>query len=139
MTIEDIKNEVTRWRLSKYKLVNLCITIITIILYEFVGRPYYRKYIYSNNIFDFHIADTLGNSLGTIAAIFFFLFAFSRDSTHGQFLIKTVTISVILYELAQPLFGKPIDMWDALATFLAGILSYAVYRLLFMTDKNVKA
>ena len=36
-----------------------------------IGRKIYRPYIYANDIFDFWIADTIGNFTGTIAIVFF--------------------------------------------------------------------
>src|SRR5690349_2697826 len=103
MTIRDLKNELSNWRLTKYKLINLTIGLAALLFYEFVGRPYYRPYIYSQKIYDFHIADTLGNSFGTIVAIFLPIAILTSDKTHGYSLIKLITTIVVVYEIAQPL------------------------------------
>ena len=132
MTIKDLKKEITAWRFTKYKIINLAIGICALLIYEFVGRPYYRPYIYSHKIYDFHIADTLGNSLGTIATIFILLSFLTSRVTHGIYLIKIITISVVLYEIAQPLLGKVIDIWDTVATILASGLSYLMFHYLFV-------
>lgn len=50
---------------------------------------------------------------------------------NGSFLIKIITVSVVLYEIAQPLLGKPIDIWDIVATILAGGLSLLIFHYLF--------
>jgi len=131
MTIKDLKKEIVAWRFTKYKIINLTIGICALLIYEFVGRPYYRPYIYSHKIYDFHIADTLGNSLGTIATIFILVSLLTRGATNGIFLIKIITFSVALYEIGHPLLGKPIDIWDIIATILAGVLSFLIFHSLF--------
>ena len=131
MTIKDLKKEIIGWRFTKYKIINLAIGICALLIYEFVGRPYYRPYIYSNKIYDFHVADTLGNSLGTIATIFILVSLLTSGITNGIFLIKIITLSVVLYELGQPLLGKVIDVWDIVATILAGGLSFLIFHYLF--------
>jgi hypothetical protein len=40
------------------------------------------------------------------------------------------TISFIIYELAQPLLGKPIDPRDIIATVLTGGLCVLIYRMI---------
>ena len=96
-------------------------------MYE-IARVTYRPYIYSNSINDFHVADTLGNSLGTIAAVFVFLSILGRTISDDLFLLRTVVISVFVYELAHPLLGKPIDVWDLIATLIGGILCEIIYK-----------
>lgn len=131
MTISDFKQEIQNWRLTRYKIVNLLIGTAAVLLYEFVGRPIYRPYIYQNHLYDFHIADTLGNSLGTLATIFFLIAALSNEPTKGNYCIKLGTISVLAFELAHPLLGKPIDGWDMLATLLTGLFSHLLYNTIF--------
>jgi hypothetical protein len=131
MTINDFTKELRNWRLTKYKAINFAIGISALLIYEFVGRPIYRPYIYNNKINDFHIADTLGNTFGTLPTIFFLIAIFSNDTTKGNHLIKLGTFSVVVFELVHPLLGKPIDIWDIIATILAGIVSYLIYNGLF--------
>lgn len=130
MTLDDFKKEISNWKFTKQKAIYFAIGMIALLFYEFVARPYYRPYIYKNNINDFHIADTLGNSLGTIATIFGFLFLLGGEKKRDQFLLKTVTISVVVYEVAHPLLGKPIDRWDVAATILTGGLCIILYSFL---------
>jgi hypothetical protein len=128
MTLKEIIGGFKSWRFSRGRAFDLTVAIVSIGLYEFVARPYYRPYIYSNGINDFHLADTIGNTLGTAATVFSFLFVFGRDAKTDGFIINTVTISVALYELAHPLLGKPIDPWDFGATLLSGVICHLIYR-----------
>jgi len=86
MTIKDIKDELLNWKLSKYKILNFSFAIGAFMIYEFIDRPWYRPFIYSNNINDFHIADTLGNSLGTFATVFIMISVFSHEKTKAYIL-----------------------------------------------------
>ena len=45
-----------------------------------MARSFYRPYIYANEINDWVIADTVGNSLGTVTAIFVILTMSGRSS-----------------------------------------------------------
>lgn len=134
MTINDIKAELKNWKLTKYKAVNFAIGISALLIYEFVGRPIYRPYIYTNKINDFHIADTLGNTLGTLTTIFVLIAIFSNETVKGNYMIKLGTISVILFELAHPLLGKPVDVWDIIATILSGLLSFVIFNIIISRD-----
>lgn len=107
----------------------MLIGLSAVAFYE-LARAYYRPFIYSNGINDFHIADTLGNSLGTIATVFVFVSILGIDRAKDIFLIRTVTIAVIVYELAHPLLGKAIDPLDIVATLAAGIFSEILYRFI---------
>jgi len=131
MTINDFASELRSWKLTKYKTINFTIGISALLIYEFVGRPIYRPYIYNNKINDFHIADTLGNTFGTLPTIFFLIAILSNDTTKGNYLIKLATFSVVAFELAHPLLGKQIDIWDIIATVLTGFVSSLVYNSLF--------
>jgi hypothetical protein len=126
-----IATEIKKWKLTKYKLIHLIIGIAALLLYEFIARPYYRPYIYSNKVNDFHIADTLGNTLGTLAMIFIMIFLLSNNKEKSNFIIKNGTLIMVVYELAQPLLGKPIDPWDILATLLTGATCYFIMNFVF--------
>lgn len=141
MTLNEFGNEIKNWKLTRYKAINLVIALSAVLIYEFIGRPLYRPYIYKHGINDFHIADTLGNSLGTVATIFFLIGILSTEAAKGKYLIVLGTCSVVIFELAHPLLGKPIDSWDILATLVTGAICYLVYNLIFKThgsDKKLK-
>jgi len=76
-----------------------------------------------------------GNTFGTLTTIFFLIAILSNDTVKGNYLIKLGTLSVVVYELAQPLLGKPIDTWDIVATIMSGIFSYLLYNLIFQGEK----
>ena len=76
-----------------------------------------------------------GNTFGTLTTIFFLIAILSNDTVKGNYLIKLGTFSVVIYELAHPLLGKPIDLWDIVATILSGIFSYLLYNLIFKGEK----
>jgi hypothetical protein len=128
MTLQELKADLANWRLSRERVINLSIGVVAILIYEFFARPIYRPYIYRNKINDFHLADTIGNSLGTIATIFILIGLIGRGKTQHISLIKTITVSVVLYELAHPLLGKTIDPWDILVTVLTGGLCLFLYK-----------
>lgn len=145
MNLKDFKAELKNWRFTWYKAINFAIGIIALLIYEFIGRPIYRPYIYANHINDFHIADTLGNTFGTMPTIFFLIAILSNDITKGNYLIKLGTFSVVIFELAHPFLGKPIDVWDIIATLLTGVFSFFLYNSIFqvrskkqkpLTNKN---
>ena len=138
MTIEEIGEDIKHWRLTRERIINLSIGLIVILLYEFVARPIYRPYVYRNNINDLHLADTIGNSLGTMAAVFVLIGLIGQGRRQHFFMIKTITISVIIYEIAHPLLGKTIDPWDILATILTGALCYFLYHMIHSESRAVK-
>ena len=139
MTLNDFKSELANWKFTKYKAINFAIGISALLIYEFVGRPIYRPYIYTNKINDFHIADTLGNTFGTLPTIFFLIAIFSNETKKGNYLIKLGTFSVIVFELAHPLLGKSIDIWDIIATIITGFISYLIYNSIFKTRESNEA
>ena len=120
-------NEINNWLHSKRRITNLLIGLSAVLLYELM-RATYRPWVYSQGINDFHIADTIGNSLGTVATIFVFTSLLGKDIAQDYFMIRTVTISVAVYELAHPLLGKPIDPWDLVATSITGVFCELLYR-----------
>ena len=135
--MQTLKIEIFDWLHSKRRIINLLIGLGAVVLYE-IARATYRPYIYSQGINDFHIADTLGNSLGTVATIFVFTSLLGRDLAQEYFMIRTVTISVLLYEVAHPLLGKPIDPWGMLATILAGVFCEIIQRSIHRQPRRVE-
>lgn len=135
MELQDWWNEITGWKLNRYKMINFSIGIAALLIYEFIGRPFYRPYIYSHHIFDYHIADTLGNSLGTVATVFVLIALLTSERVKGMVLVKIVPFSVALYEIAHPVLGKPIDMWDIAASLLTGAVCFMVFRTLFHSNR----
>lgn len=72
-----------------------------------------------------------------MTTIFVFVSLLGGDRAQDYFLIRTVTISVLVYEVAQPLLGKPIDLWDIIATVLASIFGEILYRLVHERPQTI--
>jgi hypothetical protein len=136
MTIKDLREGINNWKFTRERIINLTIGFSAVLIYEFIARPIYRPYIYRNNINDFHLADTIGNSLGTMATVFVLIGFIGQGKTQNIFLIKTITISVALFEIAHPLLGKGIDPWDILATLFTGGLCFMLYKFIHPTLDN---
>jgi len=136
-TMQSLKIEIKNWFSSKRRIINMLIGLSAVVLYE-IARATYRPYIYSQSINDFHIADTIGNSLGTVATIFVFTSLLGRDLAQDYFMIRTVTISVVVYELAHPLLGKSIDPWDLVATIIAGVFCELIHRTIHVQAQETQ-
>lgn len=135
MNLTQLQHEISIWRFSKKRAINMIVGITALLVYEFIAKPYYRPYIYANHISDFHIADTLGNSLGVVAAVFILVALLGRQVEPNYFIINAVVIGNVLYELGHPMLGKPIDPWDVIATILSGGFCLFLYK--FMHYKEV--
>lgn len=98
-----------------------------------IGRFKYRPYIYSNNIFDFWIADTIGNFTGTIAIVFFNFTISNPKYKTGRIFLILITIGLNIYELIQYILPgtNTCDWRDIIATLLAGLISWGLYELIF--------
>ena len=113
----------------RQRMLNLAVGLGALGLTE-LARAYYRPFIRARGIFDFHVADTIGNSLGTITTVFVLLAVFGQGEARDRQFLYIGPASVFVYELAHPLLGRPIDPWDLLATVLAGGLAAAMYHVL---------
>ena len=89
-----------------------------------LARSFYRPYIYANGIHDFHIADTIGNSAGTVTAIFMILTLSKAGRAKANQLILMVFCGLIAYEVLSATSGHRIDVWDLAATVLFSGLSW---------------
>jgi hypothetical protein len=96
-----------------------------------IGRNIYRPFIYNNEIFDFYIADTIGNFTGAMAIIFFELMLINPTYKAGSIILGGVTFGLIAYEFAQYFSPKSVLDWkDMIATLIAGVISLGIYKLL---------
>ena len=114
------------WLQSRRRMALLALGLLAVGLYE-IARAWYRPFVYSRGLNDFHIADTLGNSFGTIATVLVFASILGRSHTQTLFVLRAAAIAVAAYELAHPLLGKPIDPLDLIATLLAGFVCQYAY------------
>ena len=118
------------WGRSRRRVALLLAGLLAIVAYECL-RTWYRPYIYAAGIDDLHIADTLGNSLGTVATVTLFASLLGRTASQGLFVLRASAMAVAAYEVMHPLLGKPIDAWDLLATVLAAAACDVAYRITF--------
>ena len=127
--MQALKTEFSGWLASRRRVTNFLIGLGAVVSYEIL-RAYYRPWVYAQGLNDFHVADTLGNSLGTVAQVFVFISVLGRTIQQDYVLIRIVTVAVAAYELAHPLLGKPIDPWDIVATVIAGIFCEGLHRII---------
>lgn len=96
-----------------------------------VGRGVYRPWVYANHIHDYGIADTIGNSLGTLTQIFFMLSLANATRKESYRIVAGITAGYIFYEIVQPWLPRgTFDMGDINATIGAGIAAAIVVALL---------
>jgi len=117
-----------------YFLASVCFFILTEI-----GRKIYRPYVYRNHIEDWGVADTMGNSLGTLTQIFLYLGLANATKVESYRIIAFVTIGYVVYEVVQPILPRGTFDWkDVLATLAAGILASFLVALMhfFFPEKN---
>ena len=98
-----------------------------------IGRKLYRPYIYRMHIDDCGIADTIGNSLGTLTQIFLYLGLANATKGQSYRIIAFVTLGYIGYELVQPYLPRGTFDWkDVFATLGAGILAAVVVTVVHL-------
>ena len=95
-----------------------------------LGRSFYRPYIYSNKINDFFIADTIGNSFGTMTAIFMILTLSGKGTNKDWRIIIIIVTGLLLYELLNLIGKKATDIHDLFATVIFGVISAILYFIL---------
>ena len=121
--------------IDTFRIVYFITFFIAFVLTE-IGRHLYRPYIYENNISDFGIADSIGNSGGIIVQIFFGLAIINSTKKKGIRLITFFTVGYILYEIIQPILPKGVFDWrDVYGTLIGGIIGLLLF---LMIQKMIK-
>ena len=104
----------------------LILFIITLLVFLFFRLPY-RNFIYSNNIFDFFIADTAPNFLTIYLFVFF---KKSQKIKHNNLMLVVFSfLGLTIYEffLQTHIYkGARIDLLDILASLIASITVYFI-------------
>jgi len=128
------------FKVDKNRIILFLIFISMFVITE-IGRKIYRPYIYANDIFDFWIADTIGNFTGTIAIIFFDLAVVNPYYKKGRWFILIITFGLIVYELVQYFLpGRNTCDWrDIVATIIAGVISFGLYKFIYRNNINKEA
>lgn len=118
---------------TELKKWSLGIGLVAWFITEMV-RSFIRPYIYENDIYDFYISDTIGNSTGTMTAIFMILTLVGKGVKKDFWLILMVTVGLMGYECMS--LGSGFDINDIYATIIFGIISFGWYFLLL--QKQIK-
>jgi len=100
-------------------ILGLFIAIIGIIL-----SNTYRPYIYKNQIYDFHLADTIGNWVAIPASTLFF-WGIKKGRRKFTKELSTAILAILIYEFTLSTF----DWWDVLVTFISAGITYLFYLL----------
>lgn len=82
----------------------------------------YRPYIYKNHIYDFHLADVIGN-LVAVPSLVLLLLGLNRYT-----LPKAVLYSVFVWTIYEILPIGVFDYYDLLATLISALITYCVLR-----------
>jgi len=101
-----------------------------------IGRLLYRPFIYDNHFNDWGIADSIGNSGGIIAQIFFGFLIVNPSKKVGIKLIVLFSAGYILYEIVQQFLpGGVFDWKDIYGTLIGGIIASIVFLLFHFNSK----
>jgi hypothetical protein len=88
-------------------------------------RSFYRPYIYENKINDYFFADTVGNSFGTITAIFMILTLAGSGTSKDWKIVGIIILGLVGYEFLNL---TNFDINDLMATLIFGTISMLVYK-----------
>ena len=92
-----------------------------------LGRNFFRPFIYVNHPDHPMIANTIGNSLGTLAAVFTVAALAGVGDRKDLKIIAMVVLGLVGYELSNALFGHPVDPFDIAATLICGVAAVPLY------------
>lgn len=102
-----------------------------------IGRNIYRPFIYANDIDDYGIADSIGNSGGIIVQIFFMLAILNSPGKKVFHVIGFIVIGYILYEILQPYLPRGVFDWkDIYGTLIGGVISLLILSFVRKVVKN---
>jgi len=113
----------------RFRLKNLAVGAANLAITE-AGREFYRPWVYSQGIEDWGVADTLGNSFGTLAAVFVIVGLVGKDTSDDYRMIALIAGGLAIYELLQGPMGGAIDPRDIVASLVAGVVAGFIYRVL---------
>ncbi len=103
------------------------------------GRYIYRPFIYSNNINDYGIADSIGNLGGIIVQIYFSLTIFNSPPQKVFRVIVFLVIGYIFYEIVQPYLPYGVFDWkDIYGTLIGGLIALLFFLILNKIIKKNK-
>jgi hypothetical protein len=110
-------------RIKKFDLLRLIYLLAFLLSFgitEF-GRKIYRPYIYSHNMNDFGLADSIGNLGGILVQTFIGMTLLNPSRKQGLRLILLFIVGYIVYEILQPFLPRgTFDWMDIYGTLLGG-------------------
>ena len=119
------------------KRVLYIIIAITFFIITEIGRNIYRPYIYSNNINDLGLADSIGNLGGIVVQIFLMVAVFNSPTKKALRVIGFLVIGYILYEILQPYLPRGVFDWkDIYGTLLGGAISLGILWVIHSFAEN---
>lgn len=96
-----------------------------------LSKLVYRDFIYSNNISDFGLADSLPSFFTvfgiSFATLSFYQFKFAKIS-YSIFVMSA--FSMIAYEFSQNFESGVFDVNDIIASIIGSIFAFALYKML---------
>jgi len=124
--------------IDTYRLIYFITAAFWFVVTE-TGRFVYRPFIYDNNINDFGIADSIGNSGGIIVQIYFMLTVLNSQGRKVFRVIAFLTFGYILYEVFQLYLPRGVFDWlDIYGTLAGGVIALLFYLFLTKIIKNNK-
>lgn len=122
--------------IDSLRIIYFVIAVLFFLLTE-IGRNIYRPFIYTNNIDDYGIADSIGNSGGIIVQLFFSLAILNSRRKKVLHLFGFIVIGYILYEILQPYLPKGVFDWkDIYGTLIGGVIALCVWLIINKVVKN---
>ena len=119
-----------------FRIIYMIIAVLAFFITE-AGRYIYRPFIYANEINDYGIADSIGNSGGIVVQIFFMLAILNSPGEKVFRVIGFVTVGYVIYEILQPYLPKGVFDWkDIYGTVIGGVISFLIILLIRKFVKN---
>ena len=119
-----------------FRIIYLIIAVVAFFITE-AGRYIYRPFIYGNDINDYGIADSIGNSGGIVVQIFFMLAILNSPRKKVFRVIGFVTVGYVVYEILQPYLPKGVFDWnDIYGTVIGGVFTFLIILLIRKIVKN---
>lgn len=104
----------------------LCASVLIAFMYFVIGKTY-RPYIYSHNIFDYHIADSFSDFLAVPSTFLFCCAIISKVEIRIESAVTSVVTGLILYEI----IGNTFDYYDMMAAVISGFPTLLIMRKVF--------
>lgn len=122
---------------QKYTTLRKTLLLMMLVFYMIteLGRSFYRPFIYTNNIDDFFIADTLGSSFGTLTMMYMVILMVGKSNFKDLYLMIGIILGLMLYEVSA--IGRAsYDSHDMIAIGIFGFIGLISYYCLVKSKIN---